>query len=127
MFDKIVSTLKKQIPDIKIIYLFGSQATGNARADSDVDIAVMATRALDPVERWELSHQLAKTVDHDVDLIDLLQASTVLKMEIVRNGKLLYDAKAAAGEFEMTTLSMYQHLQRERADIIRSFNQDLKA
>ncbi|MFJ5453747.1 MULTISPECIES: type VII toxin-antitoxin system MntA family adenylyltransferase antitoxin [Pectobacterium] len=127
MFDEIVLTLKKQMPDIKMIYLFGSQATGNARADSDVDIAIMATRALDPVERWELSHQLAKTVGHDVDLIDLLQASTVLKMEIVRNGKLLYDAEATAGEFEMTTLSMYQHLQKERADIIRSFNQDLKA
>ncbi|WP_226888453.1 type VII toxin-antitoxin system MntA family adenylyltransferase antitoxin [Pectobacterium aquaticum] len=127
MNDEIVLTLKKQMHDIKMIYLFGSQATGNARADSDVDIAIMATRALDPVERWELSHQLAKTVGHDVDLIDLLQASTVLKMEIVRNGKLLYDAEAAAGEFEMTTLSMYQHLQKERADIIRSFNQDLKA
>ncbi|WP_375138714.1 type VII toxin-antitoxin system MntA family adenylyltransferase antitoxin [Pectobacterium polaris] len=66
------------------MYLFGSQATGNARADSDVDIAILATRALNPVERWELSHQLAKTVDHDVDLIDLLQASTVLKMESVQ-------------------------------------------
>ena len=111
MFDEIVLTLKKQMPDIKIIYLFGSQATGNARADSDVDIAIMATKALDPVERWELSHQLAKTVGHDVDLIDLLQASTVLKMEIVRNGKLLYDAEATAGDFEMPTLSMYPHLQ----------------
>ncbi|MEQ9744821.1 nucleotidyltransferase domain-containing protein [Pectobacterium actinidiae] len=37
MFDKIVLTLKKQMPDIKIIYLFGSQATGNARADSDFE------------------------------------------------------------------------------------------
>ncbi|GKW23593.1 nucleotidyltransferase domain-containing protein [Pectobacterium polonicum] len=127
MFDEIVSTLKKQIPDIRMVYLFGSQATGNARADSDIDIAIMATRTLAPVERWELSNQLAKAMGRDVDLVDLLQASTVLKMEIVRNGKLLYDAETAAGEFEMITLSMYQHLQKERADIIRSFHQDLKA
>ncbi|MBA0167768.1 MULTISPECIES: type VII toxin-antitoxin system MntA family adenylyltransferase antitoxin [Pectobacterium] len=127
MNDKIVLTLKKQMPDIKIIYLFGSQATSNARADSDIDIAIMATKVLDPIERWELANQLAKAVGRDVDLVDLLQASTVLKMEIVRNGKLLYDAEATAGEFEMTTLSMYQHLQQERADIIRSFHQDLKA
>ncbi|WP_323639651.1 type VII toxin-antitoxin system MntA family adenylyltransferase antitoxin [Pectobacterium polonicum] len=127
MFDEIVSTLKKQIPDIRMVYLFGSQATGNARADSDIDIAIMATRTLAPIERWELSNQLTKTMGRDVDLVDLLQASTVLKMEIVRNGKLLYDAETAAGEFEMITLSMYQHLQKERADIIRSFHQDLKA
>ncbi|MCL2894663.1 type VII toxin-antitoxin system MntA family adenylyltransferase antitoxin [Brenneria tiliae] len=126
MNDKIVSVLRKALPDIKIIYLFGSQASGQARADSDVDVAIMAEKRLEPVARWELSNQLAKTLHRDVDLVDLLQASTVLRIEIIRNGRLLYQQEDEAEKFEMTALSMYQHLQRERAHIITSFQQSLK-
>ncbi|WP_409306259.1 type VII toxin-antitoxin system MntA family adenylyltransferase antitoxin [Pectobacterium sp. B1J-3] len=127
MNDKIVAVLKKQLPDIKIIYLFGSRATGHAHKNSDVDIAIMAGHKLDPLVRWDLANQLTTELGHDVDLIDLLQASTVLRMEIVRQGQLLYQIGTTSAQFEMTTLSMYQHLQRERADIIQRFHQDLKA
>jgi predicted nucleotidyltransferase len=43
-----------QVPELDAIYLFCSVATGEARPDSDIDLAVLADRKLDPEARWRL-------------------------------------------------------------------------
>lgn len=121
----IVQRVRQALPDVQAIYLFGSQASGRAREQSDIDIAVLPADKLDAIARWELAELLARQLGRDIDLVDLLAASTVMRMEIIRNGKLLFETHQAAQRFEMTTLSMYQHLQRERLAIIDDFQRKL--
>lgn len=125
MQNELVALIKEAIPTASLIYLFGSQATRHARVESDIDVAVQAEAPLDSLFRWQLANQLATTLGKDVDLIDLRQASTVLRMEIVRSGICLYQRGQEAALFEMTTLSMYQHLQQERAEILSDFKRSL--
>ncbi|WP_368730405.1 nucleotidyltransferase domain-containing protein [Marinomonas aquimarina] len=41
------------MPDVRLIYLFGSQADGSATPSSDIDVAVLLERKLDPVARFQ--------------------------------------------------------------------------
>ena len=122
---ELAATIKQHvqtlIPEVKAIYLFGSQGSNTSRENSDVDIAILPPEPLAAIERWELSQQLATELNIDVDLIDLLTASTVLRMEIITTGQRLYSCNQSAETFEMTTLSMYQHLQDERAGLVADF------
>jgi predicted nucleotidyltransferase len=42
-----VAYLRRRIPALRAVYLFGSQATGDIRAESDVDLAVLAGASLE--------------------------------------------------------------------------------
>jgi len=55
----------------------------------------------------------------DVDLVDLLSASTVMQNQVVHHGICIYDAANYAVSFEMQVMSMYQHLNDERAGILQ--------
>ena len=50
------------------IYLFGSVATGEANAKSDIDLAV---RGCPPGRYFHILGRLMMALDHSVDLIDL--------------------------------------------------------
>jgi len=115
----LVDAIVAALPDVVAVYLFGSEASDEARSDSDLDVAVLTPAPLDPVQRWELQEHLATLVRRDVDLVALRSASTVMRMQVVENGRLLLDADPTArGEFEATVLSDYARLQSERRGII---------
>ena len=57
----------------------------------------------------------------DIDLVDLLSTSTVMQNQIILNGICIYDVQNYAGLFEMQVMSMYQHLNDERADILKQY------
>lgn len=119
--DTIVNLIKQHCPSVKLIYLFGSRAANQATTSSDWDIAVLNTHKMHSVERWEISNLLADACHAEVDFIDLLETSTVLKMQVIEHGKLLFDKDDFAGHFEMQVLSMYNRLQESRKDIIDDF------
>jgi predicted nucleotidyltransferase len=111
----------KRLSGLRLLYLFGSQASGDARPDSDWDIAFLADGELDNVSRWHIAEELAAELGQDVDLVDLKGASTVLKMQIVQNGRLLYGASLEADLFTASTMTQYGHLQESRADILKAY------
>ncbi|KZY75061.1 hypothetical protein A3740_16200 [Oleiphilus sp. HI0068] len=123
---ELVSLIKQHLPSVKLIYLFGSRATNEARPSSDWDIAVMAEKKIPLSTLWELKELLANTCRAEVDLIDLLQSTTVLNVQIIERGQLLYDACDAAMSFETRVLSMYGRLQEGREDIMTDFAAQLK-
>lgn len=118
---KIVAYLKQSIPDIQLIYLFGSRANGSYKSASDWDIGLLRPTKLDNVQRWELAQELASLLNNDVDLVDLLSASTVLNMQVVSKGRLLYGDINIRDVFETKVYSMYGRLQESRQDIIEQF------
>lgn len=113
--------VKDLLPHSKLIYLFGSQANETATSQSDIDLAVLLPNKLDPVERFELQEKLACQLRRDVDLVDLLSASTVFQHQVIQTGTLLWGHAEEQTKFEMQILSMYQHLNEERSEILRQY------
>ena len=118
--DRIVEFLHTKSVGLRLLYVFGSFASGNERPDSDIDIAVLCAKPIDNITRWEWSQDLAIEFGRDVDLVDLWTCSTVLRFEVVKHGLCLFDDDARA-EFENVTLAMYQHLQESREPVIEKF------
>lgn len=118
----IIELLTEQLPKLQGVYLFGSQADGTARAHSDYDIAFLVEWGHSPSRRelWKLSLLLAKQLRVDyVDLIDLQNASTVFRFEIVSTGERIFTKdEDYCATFEMTVYSMYQRLNFERREIL---------
>ena len=123
--DTITTTVLEFYPNVQAVYLFGSHMTKDEWPDSDIDIALLlpheeAKRELS-FAMCDCSTALARTLHKDVDLLNARIVSTVFQNEIISKGRLLYCAdQYAVDEFEMLTISYYQKLNEERADIIAS-------
>ncbi len=114
-----VHRLRAAVPDLAAVYLFGSAADGQTHAASDLDLAVLAPRPLDPVARFDLAGDLAATLGRDVDLVDLAAASTVMRAEVVRTGRVIFDGDPTArANFEIYALGAYFDLNIERRGIL---------
>ena len=107
------------------IYLFGSRAADAVHESSDIDFAVLPQAPLSPKERWDLQQELAIALHIDVDLVDLLSASTVMRLQVVSTGEILFESDPTRrAEFEMVTLSMYAKLNQERREILEQVQRD---
>jgi uncharacterized protein len=116
---KLVEALLRVLPDCQAIYRFGSWGTTAERPGSDIDLAVLPVNPLDPAWRWELAQSLASLAKQDVDLVDLTQASTVLRMQVVAHGERIYCSDEAEAEmFEDRVFSSYARLNEERREIL---------
>lgn len=97
---------------VKLAYLFGSQAKGNATSESDFDVAVLfETEPSDELALKEttfLSLDLSKFFPANVDVVSLNHAPLLLKYEVVRYGKPLYsnDEKERIN-FEVSIIEQY--------------------
>lgn len=98
--DRAVLDAVAEIPGIETLVLFGSRATGRARPDSDLDIAVLPTEAVDsPKARHRL--QIAVIValahlapDDRVDVVLVDEAPVVLRQRIMEHGRVLRGAES---------------------------------
>jgi predicted nucleotidyltransferase len=115
----IVDELRRALGQVVAIYRFGSSADGTTHRESDIDVAVLASRHLPAEERFELQEHLAARLGHDVDLVDLATASTVMVMQVVGRGELLHEGDPAArGQFEDLAFGAYARLNEERRGIL---------
>lgn len=117
----LLSLLRDRVAGLEAVYLFGSAATGTEHSASDLDLAFLAARPLDPVNRFDVREALAVAARRNVDLVDLRAASTVMQAEVLRTGRLVLDADPdARSRFEMQALSAYALLNEERSEIINA-------
>lgn len=115
--DYIKSFLIEEL-EAELIYLFGSYAVGKARDNSDLDLAFLSSKEIDDYQRFLTAQKMASKLNIDVDLIDLSEASTVFKTQIIQ-GKLIFAKnKQQKQQFELLTLKKYSRLNEERKEII---------
>lgn len=114
----ITDLLANALPSLQALYLFGSQVTGEASRDSDVDLAVLLPEPLSTEQRWQLSNALADRLGKAVDLIDLRQASTVMQQQVLSEGLRLWQRGNDSDEFELTVQSEYWDLTIQRRELI---------
>lgn len=103
---------------VKLAYLFGSLS--RQEAGRDVDLAVW----VDNQPAYRLRQAIVERLGTErLDLVDLRQASPVLKFEVLRSGQLLYAADEASEEtFVISTLREYKDtawLRRQQREYLR--------
>jgi predicted nucleotidyltransferase len=76
-------------PDIQLVILFGSAATGRMHGRSDLDLAILGDEPLDLID---LTNQvMILTHRNEADVVDLRRTSPLLAMEVARSGRPLYE------------------------------------
>ncbi len=114
----IIDMLKKEIPKLKALYIFGSYADGTATDTSDIDIAYLTTEALTPTQRWDISQKLAILLSRDIDLIELTETNTIFRYQILSKGIRIYGEGYDVENFETLAYSFYLRFQEERKPIV---------
>ena len=119
----LVREVRARVPSLQAAYLFGSVVSGDARPDSDIDLALLLppaeSVAIGSLAMSDLRFDLESIAGRPVDLINLRRVSTVFQHRIVATGQPVAVAdRRALAEFEMLTMSLYQKLNEERADIL---------
>jgi len=117
--EEAIARIIGAFPEVQAIYLFGSVARGEARDQSDVDLAILAERAVDAVLLWETAQEIADAVGREVDLLDLRAVSTVMRMQVISRGERVDCRDEMAAEtFEDFVFSHYALLNEERQAIL---------
>jgi predicted nucleotidyltransferase len=84
-----------KFPQVQLLVLFGSRATGNGRESSDWDIAVLAPET----SSWELLWMQKDLADllqisfNQVDLVNLGRCSPLMAYGVAFRGKCLYESE----------------------------------
>lgn len=125
----ILHHLQQKLPDLLALYHFGSRSQGQARAGSDLDLAVLVAGYTDPLQLWDLTDELANMVGCEVDLLDMRAASTVMQHQILTTGGrywCLPSAQLQVELFEAAMLSEKLELDSARAALLRQIEQEGK-
>ena len=117
-FSAVTDALKNAVPGLSAVYVFGSQVSGHAGPESDLDVALMADALLDAETLWELGSRLALVAKCAVDLLDLRAASTVMQYRIVTTGQRLWARDGQAALYESFILSQKTELDEARAGVL---------
>lgn len=115
---QVISLLQTSFPTLLAIYAFGSQVTGEARPDSDLDLAILTEGYADPLSLWQTSNRLADILNTDVDLLDFRAASTVMQYQILMQGQRWWCKDSQASLYEAAVLSEKISLDSARAGLL---------
>jgi predicted nucleotidyltransferase len=85
-------------PDVAVLLLFGSRARGDARPDSDLDVAVLTSGRKDDENASPVRHQLQKTLavalsdlapEGRVDVVFLDETPDTLRQRVMEHGRMV--------------------------------------
>ena len=94
---------------LSLVLIFGSQATGITRAQSDTDVAYLSERPLDLMEKSAFSVALMEIFKTNfVDIVSLRNASPLLQKEIADSAIIAYESrKSLFNEFVINAIKKY--------------------
>ncbi len=98
------------IPEISLVYVFGSQIEGDVGPLSDYDLGVLLDNTASwPQIRAQLGHKLMEKLEAEqVDLVLLNDAPVELAYAIIAQGNVLYQRDVASRvEYEARVMSLY--------------------
>lgn len=118
-----VLTALATINGLELALVFGSVGRGEARDDSDIDVAVRYARRLGAEQKLALIRELGATTGRPVDLVDLHTAGPIVAREALTQGKRIFGSDTAFATQLSRTLVDYEdfaplveRMQRERRE-----------
>jgi len=98
--DTIKSTAQAVLGDgVRIVMVFGSCASGKAKPDSDLDIAVDAGRVMTSAQYILLIGALAELTGRPIDLVDLRTVGEPLLGQILLHGQRIHGSDEAHAQY----------------------------
>ena len=96
--NKIADIAKRH--SLKLLVLFGSQATGHTHKKSDVDVGYLADRPNDYRENYDITLELARIFKNpEVELVNINNVSPEFKKQVADTGILLFEERKGAFDF----------------------------
>ena len=102
--------------DVGLVYLHGSRTGTRARADSDIDLAVVFTRRPDPGRIAKihpclydlLAAEFSARKTADVDIAYLQDASLAFQFQVIAEGRLLFESDPGVrADYEESVIKQY--------------------
>ena len=126
-----VRRVLESCPEVRLAYLFGSVARGEARQSSDLDVGVVFSSIPAPAQLDQLAIDLEAAAGRRVDLVVLNEAAPLLTHEAIRAGRLIvcqdddervqFETRATTRYLDTAHLRRVQHgYLRERAEARRA-------
>ncbi|MFM6322641.1 MAG: type VII toxin-antitoxin system MntA family adenylyltransferase antitoxin [Microcystis panniformis] len=131
--NRITTTVEK-IPNLKLLILFGSRARGEHRLDSDWDLAISYDETNRQTGIKEISNDYLTSLSilselfeinrDSIDLIELDRCSPLMKYQVARDGKLIYEKNT--GDFlkfrvrawkEYADTAKFRKIQKDSIDL----------
>ena len=131
--NRITTTVEK-LPNLKLLILFGSRARGEHRLDSDWDLAISYDEANRETHIKEISNDYLTSLSilselfeinrDSIDLIELDRCSPLMKYQVARDGKLIYEKNT--GDFlkfrvrawkEYADTAKFRKIQKDSIDL----------
>ncbi len=109
---RAVANAAESLPEIQAAFLFGSQASGRARADSDIDVGILidgVSAAVDGPTLRRVIEALAGHVAADrLDVVILNHAPPALAFQVLKRGKLAFERdRTALHRFRVSTYARH--------------------
>lgn len=87
---RLARSLAADLPEVQLLVLFGSVASGASRPDSDVDLGILGG---DSWNGLRLGAELAHVLGREPHVVQLDSAPAALRYEVARTGRLLYEVE----------------------------------
>lgn len=120
--DKLINLLDEF--KVYAIYFFGSMAANKMRKDSNVDIAFLTDEDISDYEVFMKSSKLYDVFKRDCNLINLKKSSTILKIQVIGKGKIVYCSdNFKKSSFEIKCFKEYSLLKEESCEVWQSVSE----
>lgn len=94
--------------NVTAVYLFGSQATGKATADSDIDLAVLVKERTEYDYRLRVMSDLEALLKAKLDVLVLNQCGILMQRQVLKHGIVLHEGdRSGRIAFEIRSRKMY--------------------
>ena len=88
-YTRVLKQFFRNAKGVEFVFLFGSAVQGKLRKDSDMDVAAFFQVSPNEIDLKSLQEDMTSVLGRDVDLVQLNNASPILKMQVLRNGELV--------------------------------------
>lgn len=120
MIKDITEVLKEYFrnkEEILLAFIFGSAVSSRLTKGSDVDVAVLFSKMPDFSEVLKITTDISETIGREVDIVVLNNSSPVIRMQVLKNGKLIKSIdNASYNNFFVRTVKEYDDLKYVRKE-----------